>query len=832
MTSPITISLNPTETYGQPISSNYFGINFIFDYERIGSRPWERFDEVVDAVGAQGIRYPGGVAAETAFDITNPDANTYVDADGATHKVMPLSEFLAYCGQTGVNPTIIIPTHFALTTGNVNGHRDFDEQWADEIVDFIKFVIAKTDPALLISFEIGNEYWGYMTAVEYGRVASAITGLIEQAIDEYSAENDLPQEWQHPQIYIQVQADSPNGGFSQEQLITKNLNVLAEFDTIELAAVDGVVSHFYYSENSISPNSISHSIDNIVLILQDIAQLHDMWSTAAGREIASRMSEWNVHHQSAEDFGLQQIPILMEMLSEFAGNGFDVLDFWSTQYHATSLAASNGSLMAAGIIFDYAEDLLVGAVGIDVDFAGDEVEVVAFQSGDQIIVFASSMTAEPLELSFQGADFLPLYQLVSETVIGVDESTADGVYRNHVGLPVSNEPDVTFTTETVVPDQYGPPTFPTQLGGYETAILIFEMMQVGDVNGIVGTTGDDLLIASEDTFVFDGLSGNDTVSFSDLPSGVTIDLTNGINVTGSQFQLTSIEGLIGTEFSDVLYGNDNGISLVGAGGDDSLYGGAGNDTIAGGDGNDTIVGFDGDDILRGDGGDDLLVIGAGLDMVNGGDGIDTVDFSGGSGAVAIWLLDGIVESKTGEFLVESVESAIGSVFDDVISGGFVSGFFDGGAGNDDIRIFFGDGNIVSGGTGNDLVRVFGGSAVVYGGEGDDVVFSYSSADFFGGAGDDWFYGGPGSEVIDGGLGNDTLRGGGGADEFLFSEMSGHDVILDFQVGEDIAFFDGSDNVEVQLLHTQSGSLIEFGEASSVLLESIFVSDLQGILEFV
>jgi Ca2+-binding RTX toxin-like protein len=45
--------------------------------------------------------------------------------------------------------------------------------------------------------------------------------------------------------------------------------------------------------------------------------------------------------------------------------------------------------------------------------------------------------------------------------------------------------------------------------------------------------------------------------------------------------------------------------------------------------------------------------------------------------------------------------------------------------------------------------------VIYGQNGDDVLWSYS--------GNDQIWGGNGSDVLDGGLGNDSLRGGNGSD---------------------------------------------------------------------
>ncbi len=822
MTTQITVSIDPSDTYGSPIPESYQGINFVFDYERIGPEPWAKFDEAAKAVGATSARYPGGVAAETTFDIRNPDAASYTDKDGKVHKTMPLSEFLAYCNEAKINPTVIIPTRFALTTGRVNGLRDFDSQWTDEIKEFVKFVLDNTDPSLSISFEIGNEYWAYMTPVEYGRVASAIAKIVEEAIQEYAEENNLPENWKPPEIYIQVQGDSPNGGFSSEELMARNEAVLSEFDSTELAAVDGVVSHFYYLDGRVASNSLEHSIENIGRILQDIARLHDRWSEAADRDIISRMSEWNVHHNSQVDLGLQQIPVLLEMLSAFVEYGFDSLDFWSTQYHATSLAANNGELMAAGIVLDILDKYLIDAVGVNVEYSSDKIHVVAFQRGSEIIVIVSSTTGEDVELDLSGSEFLDSYYLVDGIAVGVDESTADGKYRSLVNLPVYGEPDVTYTKVDIVEDALSSSRTPIVIKGYGTVILVYD----ADPDGLTsGTAEDDLLVASGEASGFDGDAGYDVVSFRDLSQGVIADLSNGLIADGLNdgILFVDVEGLEGSSHSDQLYGD---------GGANSLAGGGGNDFINGGDGDDTIIGGEGDDTLIGGNGNDLFIVGPGLDSIYGGNGSDTVAFAPGTKGVSVWLGDGVIETSEGHVFLEGVENIVGTEYGDVISGGFTSGFYYGGGGDDDIRIYFGDENVVLGGNGNDLIRVFGGSAVIYAGDGNDVAFCYSSAQFYGGAGDDWYRGGPGADVIDGGSGNDTLFGGGGADEFVFSGESGSDIIKDFDVDRDTIVYDGGEAQQVDLLQTELGSVIVFGDSARVLLEGVFVEDLFGVVEFV
>jgi Ca2+-binding RTX toxin-like protein len=120
-------------------------------------------------------------------------------------------------------------------------------------------------------------------------------------------------------------------------------------------------------------------------------------------------------------------------------------------------------------------------------------------------------------------------------------------------------------------------------------------------------------------------------------------------------RLSAIQGVIGTQYQDILQGTlaadalngDAGSDLLqGRGGNDRLFGGAGIDTIEGGNhhdtlyagsGNDWAYGGKGDDHIYGGDGDDSMVglqnndsiySGDGADRLFGGDGNDML-FGGG-----------------------------------------------------------------------------------------------------------------------------------------------------------------------------------------------------------
>ncbi len=102
-----------------------------------------------------------------------------------------------------------------------------------------------------------------------------------------------------------------------------------------------------------------------------------------------------------------------------------------------------------------------------------------------------------------------------------------------------------------------------------------------------------------------------------------------------------------TDFRHIVFGTDDGETLVGEAKSDHLYGNAGDDVLNGGDGADHLEGGKGDDTLYGGFGNDILVGGQGLDTYRlyANEGIDTILDSDGQGKL---LLGGIeARGKTG-----------------------------------------------------------------------------------------------------------------------------------------------------------------------------------------
>jgi serralysin len=264
----------------------------------------------------------------------------------------------------------------------------------------------------------------------------------------------------------------------------------------------------------------------------------------------------------------------------------------------------------------------------------------------------------------------------------------------------------------------------------------------GGNDTLFGFGGDDTLDGGAEGDVINGGNGFDTVSFASASQAVNVDLR--VNLGGGD-TLFSVEHVDGSEFGDVLIGDNNGTignQLRGLNGADKLFGFSGQDLLDGGNGNDTALGGEGDDTVIG---------GAGSDFLNGDSGFDTVSYATSAAAVdASLATDTAFVGGNGETdAIIEFESLIGSAFGDRLFGD-------------------NDFNLLSGLKGADEIT---------GGGGDDVLV--------------------------GGKGGDVLTGGAGGDTFDFNKLSESRARLD--AADAIGDFEGPDVIDLQEIDADTGS---------------------------
>jgi Ca2+-binding RTX toxin-like protein len=255
---------------------------------------------------------------------------------------------------------------------------------------------------------------------------------------------------------------------------------------------------------------------------------------------------------------------------------------------------------------------------------------------------------------------------------------------------------------------------------------------------LLGGNGDDYLRGGPGDDLIDGGTGLDRVAFVGATSGIAVDLRiQGVaqNTLLGMDTLVSIEHASGTEFADLIQGND---------GDNWLWG------------------ENGDDTINAFGGNDLVEVGPGNVIADGGSGIDSF---------SVWGNDAAVAGATVSLLLQGAAQATG------IGSMTISGFenLSGTSGNDTLT---GDGNanVLAGDTGNDNLSGGANNDTLYG-DGRIIIDTHNTGlsgpitTYPDVAALDPLLAG-GNDVLEGGDGDDSLWGGGGSDTASYAGASG------------------------------------------------------------
>ena len=364
-------------------------------------------------------------------------------------------------------------------------------------------------------------------------------------------------------------------------------------------------------------------------------------------------------------------------------------------------------------------------------------------------------------------------------------------------------------TQTILNDGFGNTEQLTSIEGLGAGSNLADTFDGDDNDNLIfagaGDTvrlhgGDDIaVIQSEGTAaIVDGGDGVDQLSMIFGPraswtQGVTIDFnTNTIVSQNPTLTFANFENAAGTAFGDTLIGDVGANVLEGREGNDTLDGGAGGDTLDGGAGSDVLTGGDQNDNLFGGAGNDQLLGQRGADFLYGGDG------------------------------------------NDLLLGGNRNDRLFGEDGND--RVFGGnDNDVVEGGGGIDIGRGGNGDDILSGGADGDVLFGGTGRDTINGdEGNDFLFGRGGFDILNGGAGDDTLEGGVQADQFIFSDGFGNDVITDFASlanGEKIhltdvaAITDFQDLIDNHMSQIGGDVVIDDGLGNTITLLGINLADL-------
>ena len=204
-------------------------------------------------------------------------------------------------------------------------------------------------------------------------------------------------------------------------------------------------------------------------------------------------------------------------------------------------------------------------------------------------------------------------------------------------------------------------------------------------NVLIGLAGDDFFEGRSGADTIKGGTGSDTASYESSDAGVFVNLISGRARDGHAAgdKLESIENLIGSDYDDILIGNNAA------------------NKIEGGNGNDLIKGL------------------GGADDINGGAGSDTVTYNHSGGAVSVSLKANSASGNHAQGdILRNIENLTGSKGDDTLIGDDGANVLKGARGNDYLRGEAGQ-NILDGGVGNDRLISAGQGDILYGGAGAD-----------------------------------------------------------------------------------------------------------------
>ena len=182
---------------------------------------------------------------------------------------------------------------------------------------------------------------------------------------------------------------------------------------------------------------------------------------------------------------------------------------------------------------------------------------------------------------------------------------------------------------------------------------------------VFGEDGDDILSGGRGADMIDGGSGSDTATYGGSDLRVTVDLVAGTAIGsghGAGDTLIDIENVLGSRFNDLLIGNTEANTLTGGRGNDTIVGGDGNDILVGQADDDRLTGGGGDDEMRGGSGADRFIfdeLAFGQDTISGWqNGQDILDFT----ALGLDHSDFMETASAGGTLLELTSDPAQSVF--------------------------------------------------------------------------------------------------------------------------------------------------------------------------
>ena len=259
----------------------------------------------------------------------------------------------------------------------------------------------------------------------------------------------------------------------------------------------------------------------------------------------------------------------------------------------TSIERLRGSAFNDTLTGDANNNTLIGGLGADTLDGGGNFDLAGYQDA------TAAVTASLINPASNTGEAAGDIYVWIEGLIGSDFNdtlTGDAnanILRGGAGADVLNG-DAGFDYadyNAAITASLANPAINTGDAGGDTYFSIEGLLGSIFDDTLIGDAGNNELRGGSGADVLNGGGGFDFALYNNSAVGLTVSLANPGTNTGDAAgdSFISVEGLVGSDFNDRLFGDAGDNELRGGLGADVLNGGPGNDTLTGGPGPDTFV---------------------------------------------------------------------------------------------------------------------------------------------------------------------------------------------------------------------------------------------------